>query len=309
MRTHASGATAEPRTVVGVDGSEHARAAALWGAAEATRHGHGLWLVHASNLDRLDRFASFETSERARNRGNAVLTETAEVIRQRFPGVGLTVKLSRRNPVTALHTAVGPGGMIVVGSRGSGGFGPLLLGSVGLGVVVSSPAPVVVVRGDPERGNGAPVTAAVRDEWDTAWLDRAAREAEVRKCPLRLLNVRSLSVRLGVRPAADDDTGRRAGPGEQFLTGLASRIREEHPGLTVRVETDTARSAASVLVEASRKAELLVVGSHERHSVSALGLGHVVHALLHHSHCPVHIVPYTRDARNVAEEAPWDDSD
>ncbi|MEU5655273.1 universal stress protein [Streptomyces sp. NPDC047737] len=305
MRTHTSGAG--PRTVVGVDGSEHARAAALWGADEATLHGQGLWLVHAANLDRLDRFASFETSEHARTNGNAVLAAAEQEVRERFPELDLTVKLSRRNPVTALHSAVGPRGTIVVGSRGSGGFGPLLLGSVGLEAVVGSPAPVVVVRGETGRGNGAPVTAAVRDEHDAVWLERAAQEAEVRKCPLRLLNIRSMFVRFDGRPAAPEVTEQRDSPRERLLTDLAARVREARPGLTVQAGTDTARSAASALVEASRKAELLVVGSHERRSVSALGLGHVVHALLHHSHCPVQIVPYTRDDRGVAEEAFGDD--
>lgn len=305
MRTHTSGAG--PRTVVGVDGSEHARAAALWGADEAILHGQALWLVHAANLDRLDRFASFETSEHARTNGTAVLAAAEEEIRSRFPGLDLTVKLSRRNPVTALHSAVGPGGTIVVGSRGSGGFGPLLLGSVGLEAVVGSPAPVVVVRGETGRGSGAPVTAAVRDEHDAVWLDRAAREAEVRECPLRLLNIRSILGRFDGRPAPTEDEERPGDSRRQFLTDLAASIREARPGLTVQAGADSARSAASALVEASRKSELLVVGSHERRSVSALGLGHVVHALLHHAHCPVQIVPYTRDERGVAEEALGDD--
>ncbi|MEU1484102.1 universal stress protein [Streptomyces sp. NPDC005752] len=299
MRTPMSGARERPRTVVGVDGSEQATAAALWSAADAARLHHGLFLVHATNLDRLDRFASFETSEHVKDRGNALLAEAEKEIRRRFPSLDLAVKMSRRNPVAALHAAARPGDTIVVGSRGSGGFGPLLLGSTGLEASVGSPAPVIVVRGETGGKDGAPVTAAVRDERDAVWLARTAQEAQARGQSLRLLNVRRLLGGIGGRPAPSDDAG---GPGERLTNDLAARLRADRPGLTVRAEVVTARSVASALVEASRETALLVMGSHERRSVSVLGLGHVVHAALHHSHCPVQIVPYARDAHGVSEE-------
>ncbi|MDF6017397.1 universal stress protein [Streptomyces sp. JH34] len=305
MATRPSDATQNPRTVVGVDGSEHARTAMLWGAADAARHRRRLLLVHAADLDRLDRFASFETSEHLRDNGNAVLTTAAEEIRERFPELDVDVKLSRRKPVPALHASVRPGSTIVVGSRGSGGFGPLLLGSTGLEVVVGSPAPVVVVRGEFERED-APVTAAVRDEHDARWLVRAGQEAQARNSPLRLVSVRGLLARFG--GTARDEAGGSADPDERLLADLASRIHESAPGLAVRTEVVAARSAASALVDASRHAGLLVMGSHERRGASVLGLGHVVHALLHHSRCPVQIVPYRHDEeRGVVEEGLRDD--
>ncbi|WLQ62547.1 MULTISPECIES: universal stress protein [Streptomyces] len=305
MPTRPSDATQDPRTVVGVDGSERATSAALWGAADAEAHRRSLLLVHAADLDRLDRFASFETSEHLRDAGNSVLTTAAEEIRKRFPELEVGVKLSRRKPIPALHASVRPGSTIVVGSRGTGGFGPLLLGSTGLEVVIGSPAPVVVVRGEPEREN-APVTAAVRDEHDVRWLVRAGREALARERALRLVNVHSLFARFD--GTARDETGRAADRGEKLMADLASGIRESAPGLAVETEVVEARSAASALVEASRHADLLVMGSHERRGVSVLGLGHVVHALLHHSRCPVEIVPYRRDDESgVVEEGLRDD--
>ncbi|MFF5620507.1 universal stress protein [[Kitasatospora] papulosa] len=305
MPTRPSDAAQEPRTVVGVDGSEHARAAVLWGAADASAHRRSLLLVHAADLDRLDRFASFETSEHLRDAGNSLLTTVAEETRKRFPELDVAVKLSRRKPVPALHASARPGSSIVVGSRGTGGFGPLLLGSTGLEVVVGSPAPVVVVRGGARRED-APVTAAVRDAHDARWLVRAGREAQARERALRLVNVHSLLARFD--GTARDANGRAGDRGEELMAELASRVRESAPGLTVETEVVAARSAASALVEASGHAGLLVMGSHERRSVSVLGLGHVVHALLHHSRCPVQIVPYRRDDESgVVEEGLRDD--
>lgn len=182
--------------------------------------------MHAADLDRLDRFASFETSEHLRDAGNSVLTTAAEEIRKRFPELEVGVKLSRRKPIPALHASVRPGSTIVVGSRGTGGFGPLLLGSTGLEVVIGSPAPVVVVRGEPEREN-APVTAAVRDEHDVRWLVRAGREALARERALRLVNVHSLFARFD--GTARDETGRAADRGEKLMADLASGIRESAP--------------------------------------------------------------------------------
>ncbi|MFF1370044.1 universal stress protein [Streptomyces virginiae] len=54
-------------------------------------------------------------------------------------------------------------------------------------------------------------------------------------------------------------------------------------------------SVAGVLVEASRHADLLVMGG--RRSPGYLGrtLGRVTHSLLHHAYCPVELIPRHAD--------------
>jgi nucleotide-binding universal stress UspA family protein len=49
--------------------------------------------------------------------------------------------------------------------------------------------------------------------------------------------------------------------------------------------------AAGRLVEGSQSAGLVVVGRHRRHRMESLLMGSVAHAVLHHAHCPVAIVP------------------
>ncbi|MEU4106751.1 universal stress protein, partial [Streptomyces tanashiensis] len=49
--------------------------------------------------------------------------------------------------------------------------------------------------------------------------------------------------------------------------------------------------AAGRLVEGSRDAGLVVVGRHHRHRFGSLLIGSVAHAVLHHAHCPVAVVP------------------
>ncbi|MDX3057085.1 universal stress protein [Streptomyces sp. NE06-03E] len=287
----------EGQIVVGIDGSDHARSAVSWAAAQADAARQQLCVLYAADLDRISRFASFETVESVKNKGHELLDETAAAVQERHPSLDITRSLSRKEPVSALHDAAGRRGRIVVGSRGRGGFGALLLGSVGLGVATGAAVPVVVVRGEsPWSGTGR-VTAAVRGATDGDWLEAAAREARLREASLNLLGVRSILARAaGTGRLSDTEKGadRRS---EQQIEDLAQSLREAFPGTTVSCAVETGRSAAAVLVEASRRCDLVVVGGRREQDHVSATPGRVAHALLHHSHCPVQIVP-----RGVTEE-------
>ncbi|MEU4262730.1 universal stress protein [Streptomyces sp. NPDC025273] len=283
------------QVVVGIDGSGHARAAAYWAAAEADAQGQELRILHAADLDRLTRFASFETVESTRETGRVLLVEVAAAVQERFPSLAITKALSRKQPVPALREAAGPQDSIVVGNRGRGGFGALMLGSVGLGVAGGT-VPVVVVRGETEWSKTARVTAAVRGATDADWLHRAAHEAQLRGAALQLLGVRNV---LGWAADSALLPGSRAQEsvrqGEQETQALAAGIRQRFPGLAVTAEVEAGRPVAAVLVEASRHSDLLIIGGRRAEGIGP-GVGRIAHALLHHSLCPVEIVP-RREAR------------
>jgi nucleotide-binding universal stress UspA family protein len=59
---------------------------------------------------------------------------------------GVLRHVTEGHPAGALLGSVGAADMLVVGSRGHGGFTGMLLGSVSQHVVAHSPCPVVVVR-------------------------------------------------------------------------------------------------------------------------------------------------------------------
>ncbi|MEU2680204.1 universal stress protein [Streptomyces sp. NPDC007107] len=287
----------EGQIVVGIDGSDHARSAVSWAAAQADAARQQLCVLYAADLDRISRFASFETVESVKNKGHELLDETAAAVQERHPSLDITRSLSRKEPVSALHDAAGRRGRIVVGSRGRGGFGALLLGSVGLGVATGAAVPVVVVRGESAWSGTGRVTAAVRGATDGDWLEAAAREARLREASLNLLGVRSILARAaGTGRLSDAEKGadRRS---EQQIEDLAQSLREAFPGTTVSCAVETGRSAAAVLVEASRRCDLVVVGGRRAQDHVSTTPGRVAHALLHHSHCPVQIVP-----RGVTEE-------
>ncbi|MFB6821053.1 universal stress protein [Streptomyces virginiae] len=281
--------------VVGVDGSQPARVAALWAAEEAERRDRPLHIVHGADTDGRALYLPAETVERIRFDGRELLDDTAKAVSAEYPGLKVTTEFSRSGAVESLHRAGALHGTIVVGNRGLGGFNSLLLGSVGLDVAAAAMTPVIVVRGVDGAEETGTVLAAVRDEHDLLYARYAAREAELHKASLRLLHVWHMLESVGEVVPMLDGVDAIAGGHAETLRALTDAIREEFPGLDVRADAEKSISVAGVLVEASRHADLLVMGG--RRAPGALGmsrnLGRSTHSLLHHAHCPVLLIPRT----------------
>ena len=130
--------------VVGVDGSEQSLAALHWAVDEARlRHGT-VRLITAwhyppvpSTVEDSGSNDSFHAAERVQ--ADALKTVDAE-------GVDIKGVLVRESPATALLDAAKDADLLVVGSRGHGGFAGLLLGSTSSQVAHHAPCPVLVVR-------------------------------------------------------------------------------------------------------------------------------------------------------------------
>jgi nucleotide-binding universal stress UspA family protein len=140
------------RIVVGVDGSEDARAALRWAVDEARIHGAAVEVVHAwmpypsSNpysLAMVDP-APFEAAARA------VLDAVVDDVDTSGLSEPVRRTLHCGGASAAILDAAEGADLVVVGSRGLGGFRGLLLGSVGQQVVPHSPCPVVVVHAEVE---------------------------------------------------------------------------------------------------------------------------------------------------------------
>ncbi|MFI8100834.1 universal stress protein [Streptomyces sp. NPDC086023] len=283
--------------VVGVDGSGPARTAALWAAGEAVRRDRPLHVVHAADTDFRGSYLSAAAAEEVRSEGRQLLEETAKAVAAEHPGVHLTTEFSQADAVTALHRAAGPHGTIVVGNRGRGGFASLLLGSVGLDTAAAARTPVVVVRGAEATAEHETVLVAVRDAGDLPCARYAAREAELRKGSLRLLHVWNTLQSVGQMVTMLDGMDEAAARHVEILMDVAEIIRGEFPGLTVEADAESSSSVAGVLVEASGRAGLLVMGGRRASARLGLGrnLGRVTHSLVHHALCPVMLLPRSGD--------------
>ncbi|WP_171112826.1 MULTISPECIES: universal stress protein [unclassified Streptomyces] len=277
--------------LVGVDASPQARSAADWAAAEAERHGWDLKLLHvvdAGALRLLGTGGLSEAADRAVQEADTMLHSAVHALTQRRPSMVVNATVVRGSPAAAILDAAEDTAMVVLGTRGHGGFAGLLLGSVSRRVAAHATRPVVVVR-DPVGGPARrPVVAGVRDERDTDAVRFALAEGAVRNVPVRLIHAWTPIVHSGVMvPPIDMDEERRL---HARVLNHAARPIMEYPQVHVDTEVITGPAAAT-LVDASSHAGLLVVPRHPPAERLGLRLGSVVHAVLHHAHCPVAVVP------------------
>ena len=137
--------------VVGVDGSEGGERALRWAAGEARLRGAPLRAVWAWSY--MDQPGGGFDPGYGEDRARAGLDEALAGLGDEGGGVEVERLVVCDLPVRALLDAAGGADLLVVGSRGLGGFKGLLLGSVGSQVAHHAPCPVVIVPG-PERGAG-----------------------------------------------------------------------------------------------------------------------------------------------------------
>ncbi|MDX1657734.1 MAG: universal stress protein [Nitriliruptorales bacterium] len=137
--------------VVGVDGSDNADEALRWALDYARGRGATIRLTTAWAWEEVvgppgARFP-VETREEAETRADHLLDEVVERVSVGEVQVERVRKLGR--PSEVLLAEADDADLLVVGSRGRGGFAGLLLGSVSQQCVTHAPCPVVVV---PPRG-------------------------------------------------------------------------------------------------------------------------------------------------------------
>ena len=137
--------TRSPGTiVVGTDGSAGARVALDWALTEAGLRGMCVVLVHSLDLGVGAAYPyAGSVIEQLQESGRDMLRD--ELVHARSTGVPVEAQVMTGSPAQALVEAARSASMIVVGSRGRGGFAGLLLGSVSSAVVHHAPVPVVVV--------------------------------------------------------------------------------------------------------------------------------------------------------------------
>ena len=135
--------------MVGVDGSPTSTSAVDYAFDQASRLGLPLVAVHAWELPTL--FGPVppwmpEEVEEMRMAEKAVLSESLAGHMERYPDVNVTSMVHRGGPAHVILAASEDAELLVVGSRGLGGFRGLLLGSVSQAVLHHATCPVAVVR-------------------------------------------------------------------------------------------------------------------------------------------------------------------
>jgi nucleotide-binding universal stress UspA family protein len=136
--------------VVGVDGSPGSSAALRFGAEEARLRGATLRVLRVWQLPPgayapvpypVDFYAEIAPKTK-----EALNAQVAEVLGE-DPQIPIEQKVEEGPPAKVLIAEASDALLLVVGSRGHGGFAELLLGSTSAQVVHHAPCPVVVVPG------------------------------------------------------------------------------------------------------------------------------------------------------------------
>jgi nucleotide-binding universal stress UspA family protein len=292
MRTNA--------VIVGTDGTESSKTAVRWAAREAQRRNLPLRVMHAFDWEW--REARYDMSQEyldiPRKQAEGVTENSVYEARMVAPRLEIEGDPVVGHAAARLLADDGDAALMVLGSRGRGGFAGLLLGSVSQRVATHASCPVVVVRG---RGDAeGPVVAGVDDSamadlvLETAFDQASARggtltvvRAFLPALPLWLGNVRAADVRT---PGQDEIERAR-------LEEQLAPWRDKFPGIRVEVVL-THDSVAGALVEASKHARLVVVGSRGHGVIAGTLLGSAGLQLLQHADCPVYIARPTARERN-----------
>jgi nucleotide-binding universal stress UspA family protein len=144
------------RIVVGVDGSAASSAALDWAVNEAELRGTGVQVVMAWQNANAYNAANLEavgvTLDMSMELAGATKSEVTRLAEQagRDSDVDVSAVAIEGHPAQALISTARDAALLVVGSRGHGGFVGALLGSVSQHVVAHAVCPVVVVP-DPGR--------------------------------------------------------------------------------------------------------------------------------------------------------------
>jgi nucleotide-binding universal stress UspA family protein len=145
---------AEHPVVVGIDDSEAARRALDLAAGVAAAAGATLRIVHVGPMHVAESWAYVETAAAGSEHSHAVRAEAEETLAQaeqrvrgRYPDLTVEAEGLYGKPGHVLSDLSATAGLVVVGSRGRGGFTGLLLGSVSHTVIHEAACPVMVDRG------------------------------------------------------------------------------------------------------------------------------------------------------------------
>jgi len=300
------------RILVCIDGSPDADRALAWALHEASLHSARLTVLHAFRSREFagpfarDASLDKERAEALADVEQALARLTGDT---RPPDVEIeTAAVMGRGAADAILRHRGEADLIVVGSRGLGGFPGLLLGSVSQQVAAHADVPVAVTP----RGGETPVTLEDDDTRSVVVgvdgsptsmraLRWAVDEARVRSVPLTAIYVYR-SLRTGApfdafvsieREQLDQLEAQAAQTARAKLDSLLAGAAD-YEGVQLDGRVIAGSPAKTLTFDAADETTLLVVGSRGHGGFAGLLLGSVTQQCLHHARGPVVVTPAER---------------
>lgn len=285
------------RILLAVDGRPTTAAAVRWVSGRYERAGAAIDVVFVASADRL-----LVGAEAATSAARAAIARSD-------PSAEVTATVLRGDVFDVLVRSSASADLLVVGSDRPRPLRTLLHASLPMRLAGRVHCPMVVV---PSEWSGVP-GATVDVGWDfgraaESAVETAAREAELRRLPLRIHHV--------WRPIAVSSYDASGGAAlisaieEDERLALARVVREtsaRHPGLAISGELHLGAGGAAI-VDYAAQPEILVVGSHRRSSLGEILIGSTGDDLIAASSgVPVLVTP--PDARSARADDHQDDHD
>lgn len=284
--------------VVGYDGSPGSLDAMKFAYAAARSRSADVEIVTCWKFERPMFFSSMGSlvppGPDLRDAAEATLAEGVARAQAAAPDLRINGALVTSAAAEGLIDRSATAQMLVIGSRGLGGFAGLVLGSTSIKVATFASCPVVVVRPrrpvdgyGPDEGrvvvgvDGSPVSeSALEFAFEHASWHRLGLTAVIS------VNVPFSSPPGPWRPVPLEAMIADREGASALLGQTMAAWQERFPDVDVRMQIAVG-PAAGALVEASAGADLLVVGSRGLGGFRSMLLGSVSHAVLHHAYGPV----------------------
>lgn len=281
------------KLLVAADGSEANQAALAWAITEAERTSSELTIGVVAEPWQVPGPLPPDVAEAGFVQPIADRATRAAV--NRLGATQVTTVVAHGHPVKVLRDLAEGHSSLVVGKRGLGAIGRVLIGSTSIALAGRARVPVVVVPDDWDAGAVAdrPVLLGLDmgQEHDPA-VRRAYCEAHDRGVTLEVLQgwqPHPLLVGEDAGVSADYYVGWQEGC-LRSLEGYLDRMGQEFHGVHVEV-TQSLGHPVRLLVDRSEHAQLLVLGRDVKERWSGFTLGSVARGVLQQCEVPVVVVP------------------
>jgi len=271
------------RIAVGIDGSSGALVALDWAGAEAASYGARLVIVGAWTPG-----SRTQAAPVSRAAALAVVDRAAAEVAGAYPSVSVERLIEQGEPALVLVRVSESIEMLVVGTRGRGPFGGLPFGSVSHACLANARCSVTVVR--PGHAAGSPlrtIVVGVDGSPDGEQvLDWAAAEAMRCGAVLDVVNAWTYPGTAGYAAPGDADVPPYA---RQVVSMALEHLAARAPSVPVRADIHRGPPLVA-LAEASRQADLLVLGSRGFGAFQGMRIGAVSEHLAREVSCSVVVV-------------------
>ena len=275
--------------LVGIDGSDRGRRALDWAVRFARVVGYDVHMLAVideaiANKAGVSVETIIETAESA-------LEKKRQAALESYPDMSIQADVSVGDIVGVLADSAAMHDLIVLGSHHGHTIGETIGGAKGLRVSVSTSVPTVVVPADwdaQQQGSGIVVGVGPDEAVSARAIDFAATFEQ----PLELIS--AWGVPAWLERTAQTMGGGLAPVGEQRQIELdhqLGRLAFEYPALQVTGRTVEDSSPSRALVEASKEASMLVMGTNSRNALGRTLFGSVTHSVLLNLKVPTVIVP------------------